>query len=97
MANNAVLESLSMAVPIVATDFPAVRDYTGEGPALFVKGNNPMTFAAVIESLLHDSAQRAAMSAAGRARAVAALDWRAVADAYRVIYRNLLGRPARAT
>lgn len=95
VANNAVLESLAMGVPILATDLPAVRGYVGDAAGVFFRNDQPARIAAQALALLDDETQRRKMSAAGRGRAETVLAWPVIAEQYRQLYRDLLeGAPA---
>jgi len=87
VANNAVLESLAMGVPILATDLPAVRGYVGSAAGEFFQNNNPAIIADQLLGLLADADRRRKMGAAGRRRAETELAWPIIAEQYRQIYR----------
>lgn len=87
-ANNAILEALACGVPIVVSDVPGVRDYVDETCARLVPPGHAWPMVAAILALMDDSAGRAAMARAARARALE-LDWDRVAERVRTIYRAL--------
>jgi glycosyltransferase involved in cell wall biosynthesis len=67
------LEAMSVGVPVVATDVTAVREVTG-GAALLVPTADAEALAAGLARALTDSAERARLVEAGRARA-ASFGW----------------------
>jgi glycosyltransferase involved in cell wall biosynthesis len=91
-ANNAILESLAMGLPIVVTDLPATRFYVGAEAARYVRNTDIDGCVTTLTSLANDATQRQCMATAGRARAVAELSWPRIANRYRGLYRSLLER-----
>jgi glycosyltransferase involved in cell wall biosynthesis len=89
-ANNAVLESLAMGLPVVVTDLPASRFYVGAEAGQYIHNRDIEGCVTTVASLADDATQRERMAAAGRARAVAEFSWPLIADRYRVLYRSLL-------
>ena len=72
-------EAMAAGVPVLASDLPAFRRVLDGGAAgVLVPVGDPGALAAALGDLLDDTARRAALSAAGRAR-VAPMDWPAVA------------------
>ena len=72
------LEALAAGVPSAVSDIPVLAEVTG-GAALLVPPHDVRAWADALATLLHDSALRARMAAAGRAVAHAAT-WRRGAD-----------------
>jgi glycosyltransferase involved in cell wall biosynthesis len=89
-ANNAVLESLAMGLPLVVTDLPATRFYVGAEAGKFIHNTDIEGCVDMLANLVNDAAQRQRMAAAGRARAVAEYSWPRIADRYRALYQSLL-------
>jgi phosphatidylinositol alpha-mannosyltransferase len=80
-------EAMAAGAPVLASDLGAFRAVLGEPPAgvLFPTGDAG-ALAAALAALLDDPARRAALAAAGRARA-ADFDWPVVAAAVLRVYR----------
>jgi glycosyltransferase involved in cell wall biosynthesis len=89
-ANNAILESLAMGLPLVVTDLPATRCYVGPEAGWFFHNTDIDGCVAILASLANNPTQRERMAAAGRARAVAEFSWPRIADRYRGLYQSLL-------
>ena len=73
-----VVEAMAAGLPVVASDFPPVRELLGSTGALVTAGDLAQ-LADVIHRLAADPDGRSRMAVAGRARAVQGRDWRAVA------------------
>jgi glycosyltransferase involved in cell wall biosynthesis len=83
---RAVLEAMSMGRAAIVTDVPGCREVVNATPGpeqtgLLVPPRDPAALAAAALALLAEPARLAAMAAAGRRRAVALYDARAVAAA----------------
>jgi glycosyltransferase involved in cell wall biosynthesis len=94
------LEAMACGVPVVGTAVGGLVDTVVDGrTGLLVPPRCPEQLAAALGTLLADPARRARMGAAGRARVVAAYDWREIARKteinYRRIIRSAARRPAR--
>ena len=74
-----VAEAMASLVPVVASDFPPVRELLGESGVLVPPGC-PAALADAIVALASDPAERRRHAADGWARAVARLSWRRVAQ-----------------
>lgn len=95
MANDALLEALSLGVPSVVTDLPATRDYAGDEGMVFIPRGELDPAVAAIEDLLASPERAAALGARARTRAETHFDWPIMAEAYRQLYRRIAGqRPA---
>ena len=88
MANDALLEALSLGVPAIYTDLSATRDYAGEGTATFIPRGEPDAAAQAITDLLADPSRALAYSHLARKRAEEHFDWQHVANAYRTCYAH---------
>lgn len=78
-------EGMAAGAPVLASDLDAFRAVLGGAGALFPAGDAG-ALARGLEALLDDPARRAALAAAGRARA-AAFDWAVVAERVEEVYR----------
>jgi glycosyltransferase involved in cell wall biosynthesis len=90
-----ICEAMLAGLPVVATDVGSVREIVEDGvTGLLVPADDAAALTAAIRSLLDDPARRAAMGAAGRARAAAEFTVDAMAQRYEAIYVDVLaGRP----
>jgi phosphatidylinositol alpha-mannosyltransferase len=80
-------EALAAGAPVLASDLDAFRAVLGDPPAgALFRAGDPVALAAALGALLDDPARRAALSAAGRARA-AEFDWPLVAADVERVYR----------
>ncbi len=89
-----LLEALALGVPAVVSDLPVLREVAGDA-ALFCPPDDDAAWAAAIERLLGDAAERSALTARGRARARAFDYTRAatrIADHYRSLVPALRGQ-----
>jgi len=89
----AVLEAMSAALPVVASDLPVFREYLTSGrDALLVPVGDPAALADALASVLGDPRLAQRLRAAGLAVA-AWFTWEATAAEHEAIYAAL-GRPA---
>ena len=95
MANDALLEALSLGVPSVVTDLPATRDYAGDEGMVFIPRWELDPAVAAIEDLLASPERAAALGARARTRAEKHFDWPIMAEAYRQLYRRIAGQRPR--
>jgi glycosyltransferase involved in cell wall biosynthesis len=85
------IEAMSSGAPLLATTGGAIPEVVGrDGAAHLVPPNDPGALATAIVSLLNDPAERARLSAAGRARVLEGFTWRATAEGSVREYRALL-------
>jgi glycosyltransferase involved in cell wall biosynthesis len=84
-ANNALLESMACGLPIVATDLPAVREYTTSAGCRYAPPGDAADIVENIHSLLDDPPELAAMGIANRAHA-ARYAWRSIAKKMMEVY-----------
>jgi len=84
-----VLEAMSRACPVLASDVGGLPEVVGEGGVLLAP-DDVTGWAAAMADVLDDPAHRAALSRAGRERA-ARFPWGASADALASLYRAALG------
>lgn len=89
-ANNAVLESLAMGLPLVITDLPATRFYVGAEAGRYIHNTDIEGCVTTLARLVNDAIQRERMATAGRARAVMEFSWPRIAGRYRALYQSLL-------
>lgn len=74
-----VAEAMASHVPVIASDFPPVRELLGESGVLVPPGH-PAALADAIVALAADAADRRRRAADGWARAVARLSWQTAAQ-----------------
>jgi alpha-maltose-1-phosphate synthase len=73
-----VAEAMAASLPVVASDFPPVRDLLGD-TGLLVPAGDVDALARALWNLAVDPDMRARLALEGRARAVGSLDWMTVA------------------
>lgn len=83
-ANNALLEAMACATPVIVTDHPAVREYVPSRAATFVTANRVATLVAAVDALATRPRRH---NLAGRRRAEALAHPR-VAEAHAAVYRQ---------
>jgi glycosyltransferase involved in cell wall biosynthesis len=86
-ANNALLESMAMGLPLVVSDLASVREYACADAAIFLP-NEGHRFAESIIGLKTDAALKRTMGLASRARAET-LAWPSVARTFEALYDRL--------
>lgn len=86
-ANNALLESMAMGLPLVVSDLASVREYSGTNAAVLLP-NEPHRFVESIVGLKEDAALKRSMGLASRAQAEK-LAWPGVARACEALYDRL--------
>ena len=95
---RAALEAMAGGAALVCTTEGGMGDVAGEA-AIRLPSADPAEIAAALRGLIADDAARAALAAAGRARAVARFDLDAVAARLDAVYEETLARrpaPGRA-
>jgi glycosyltransferase involved in cell wall biosynthesis len=87
----AALEAMLAHLPVVATDVGSVSEAVVDGvTGLLVPVEDPGALAAALVRLLDDSELRGRLGAAGRARALERHTAAAMADAYEILYDEVL-------
>jgi glycosyltransferase involved in cell wall biosynthesis len=90
-ANNALLESLACGLPVIATDLPAIREYTTSAGTIYVPKDDPETLAAEIMATVHDATKMQAMGSSN-AQHVRKFAWESVAEQTRCVYDRVWER-----
>lgn len=90
-ANNALLEALACGLPVVATDLPAIREYTTPEGCCYTRPGDAVDLAANLISVLEDQRARIAMGAANRAHAMR-YAWETTAKQTMEVYDTVMGR-----
>jgi glycosyltransferase involved in cell wall biosynthesis len=90
---NKTLEYMAFGLPVVAFDLPETRVSAGPA-AVYADGDDHIAFADAVERLLDDPSRRSVMASEGRRRIEDGLGWPHQAEAYRRVYRGLLGPAA---
>jgi glycosyltransferase involved in cell wall biosynthesis len=85
-----VVEAMSQATAVVASDIPAIREVTG-GAARLVPPDNVERWAAALDDLLGDDTERQRLAEAGAVRA-RGYDVATMITGIRSVYREVLGR-----
>lgn len=88
-----ILEAMSSALPVVATDVGGNADLLGETGVLVPSGD-PAALATAIGRVIADPAGRRAMGCAARRRIVHEYDEELVTDRYEALYRNEAAAPS---
>lgn len=87
-ANNALLEAMACAVPVIASDLPALREYAPPPLTCFVEHRTD-AFVAAIRELTANPSRMEEMRSQSLARA-RALSWFHVADRYTALYKRVV-------
>lgn len=88
---RAILESMAMALPVVATRIPGNVDAVREGETGYLVGVDDVdALAAMLERLIADPGLRARLGARGREIVLQDFDERRIIDALSHVYRRLL-------
>jgi glycosyltransferase involved in cell wall biosynthesis len=89
---GAVVEALALALPVVASDLPALREVvTPDREGLLVPPGDPAALAAAVAHLLASPQRRAEMGAAARRRFEEAFSLDRVAEAMIALYERVAG------
>lgn len=87
----AAAEGLAAGIAVVASAVDGLAEVVGDA-GLLVPPDDPVALRAALERLRDDAALRGALGAAGRSRAEARFDVRAMVARYEEIYRELAGK-----
>jgi glycosyltransferase involved in cell wall biosynthesis len=88
-ANNALLESMAMELPVLTTDLEATRNYLGES-GIFLSNSDIDAWVEQIVKSLNENQWRQEIGKAGRQRAQSLFNWESIALQYRELYASLL-------
>ncbi len=95
---RAAMEAAAMGLPVIATDIRGCREVVADGVnGLLVPVREPAALADAIDRIGADAGRRAAMGEAGRARALARFDERAVVHAVFSAYHGVARRKGLAS
>lgn len=89
-----VFDYMALGVPWVASDFPPLRDATGEAGGILVPPGDVEAAIEAVVSILADRERARALSRAGRAAVEARLSWEVVEPRLFALYDRLLGTTA---
>ncbi len=89
VANQGLLESMAVGLPLVATDLPSVREYTTAEGCRYVEAVNPEHLAETIISMLDDPVALARMGSVNREFVVRRFDWDVIARQMEAVYRTI--------
>jgi glycosyltransferase involved in cell wall biosynthesis len=84
-----ITEAALCALPVVGSSSGAIPEVVGPGGVIVAEGDVP-ALAGALAALLADPAQRRALGAAGRARALGTFTWSQVARQRLALYRDAL-------
>jgi glycosyltransferase involved in cell wall biosynthesis len=89
---NKLFQYMAAGIPVVASDFPQIRDVVvGTGAGLVVDTRRPAAIAAAINELLADPARAREMGRRGREAVERMYNWSTAADTLIGVYRRLIG------
>ena len=94
---GAMMEAMSMGLPVVGTDARGIRDLASGGRGIVVGLNDPDQLAAALERVLADPRAATEMGRLGREFVVAELSIDRVLAAYRVVYEAATVRRTNAS
>jgi glycosyltransferase involved in cell wall biosynthesis len=87
---NKLFQYMAAGIPVVASDFPQVREVVeGTASGLVVDTTRPDDIARAISTVLGDAEAAAAMGARGRAAVRDRYNWATAADTLRTVYEQL--------
>ena len=93
----AVLESMSIGLPVIATNWGGPMDYLDESCGILVEPQSPASFvdglAAAMSRLASSPSLRRSMGKAGRQRVLSHFDWEVKVDNILEIYRDVMPMP----
>ncbi len=87
-ANNALLESSSMSVPVMATDLPAVREYLSDDLAFLFTNDSVKTVANQLQDILNDEKALLEKGKALRHRIENKFSWEKIVDQHLNFYKK---------
>jgi len=87
-ANNALLEAMACGLPVVATDLPAIREYTTANGCRYVTPKNPDRLADEVIALLSDESSMRNMGKANAAH-VQRFGWKVIGEQTMNVYKQL--------
>jgi len=91
----AAVEAQAAGVPVVASDFPGIREAVADGVGgVLVPPRNAAAIATAVGDLLADADRRRAMGAAGRTYVRERYEWSRNVDAMEDVYRRVLATAA---
>jgi glycosyltransferase involved in cell wall biosynthesis len=91
-ANNALLESMSCGLPVVASDVGGVHEYVDRQCATLVEPGDTKGMVHAVLDIIGDRSRRERMGLASRKRALS-FDWARVAERQLDVYRETLAQP----
>jgi len=88
-ANTAIVQALSVGLPIITTDTGGIRSYGGGSVFEVINNNDSSSMTALFARYFNDEGFRNEISAGQRSLATEHLDWRLIAKQHASIYKNL--------
>ena len=85
-----LIEAMACGLPAVASDYPGVRAVVDESTGLLVAQGDANEVARALDRLAHDSGEREAMGAAGRAKAEREWNWGRLTDRMDAAYAEAI-------
>ncbi len=88
-ANNALLESMAMGLPVVLSDLDSLKDYTGNYAGIYFPAGDAQAAASCVLSLLDNPDEQKRQGSLLRQRAVNDLSWNVIARQYTDLYQAI--------